>query len=194
MSESNGRINETMRMIRWRMANEKTSLGEVMRTIPRWLMGLVVVLFLAAQVIAQIVIAGVPEARPDFGLSPRLTALAMAGIVTGAGLVFASFVFLFAYINRDAKRRGMRYVLWTFIAILVPYLIGVIVYFLVREPLLYPCPHCGKTVSARFNFCPSCKFNLRPSCPQCKHEVRIGDHFCPNCACELTGKEAPVGG
>jgi hypothetical protein len=183
MPETNGRINETVRMIRWRMANEKTSFGEVMRTIPRWLIGLVVGLFLAAQVITQVFVARVAFGP---GVSPGWAALAMAGIVTGAGLVFASFIFLIAYVNRDAKRRGMRYVLWTFIAILVPYLIGVIVYFLVREPLLYPCPHCGKTVSARFNFCPSCKFNLRPTCPQCKHEVRIADHFCPNCAYDLT--------
>jgi len=194
MSEANGRVNETMRMIRWRMANERTSFAEVMRTIPRWLIFLVAGLFLAAHVITQTVIALVPGARPDFGVGPGLTALAMAGFVTAAGLVAASFIFLLAYINRDAKRRGMRYVLWTFIALLIPYLIGVIIYFLVREPLLYPCPHCGKTASARFNFCPSCKFNLRPTCPQCKHEVRVGDHFCPNCACDLTEKENAVTG
>ncbi len=192
MSEADGRINATMRTIRWRMANEKTSFAAEIRLIPDWLVAVVGALFVAAHVISQFVISRGRLPWPEW--SPDLNRLAMAGAVTGAGVAIAAFIFLMAYINRDAKRRGMRYVLWTFIAILVPYLIGVIVYFLVREPLLYPCPHCGKTVSARFNFCPRCKFNLRPTCPQCKHEVRVGDHFCPNCGCELTGKETVVSG
>jgi len=192
MPEADGRVNETMRTIRWRMANEKTSFAKEIRLIPDWLVGIVGALFVAAHVISQDVIAAGNRPWPEW--SPDLNRLAMAGVVTGAGVAAAAFIFLMAYINRDAKRRGMRYVLWTLIALLIPDLIGVIIYFLVREPMLYTCPHCGKTVSARFNFCPSCKFNLRPTCPQCKHEVRVGDHFCPNCACELTGKETAVSG
>jgi len=192
MPEADGRVNETMRMIRWRMANEKTSFAAEIRLIPDWLVGVVGALFLVAHVISQLVIAAGRRPWPEWSLD--LNRLAMAGAVTGAGVAIAAFIFLIAYINRDAKRRGMRYVLWTLIALFAPDLIGVIIYFLVREPLLYSCPHCGKTVSARFNFCPNCKFNLRPTCPQCKHEVRVGDHFCPNCACELTLKETEVGG
>ena len=133
----------------------------------------------------------------------RLTMPSNVGLWTDLGkaafaIVTPAFpsilVLLIGYVNGDARRRGMRYVLWTLIALLIPDLVGVIIYFLVREPLLYPCPNCGKTASARFNFCPSCKFNLRPSCPQCKREVRFGDHFCPNCACELTRKETAVSG
>jgi len=195
MPEDTGRINEAMRMIRWRMANEKTSFREVMQVIPRWLIWLVVGLFLAAHAITQVVIVRVPDAQSAFGLqaNPPLRALAMAGAVTAASVFVAGYIFLLAYINRDAKRRGMRYVLWTIIAVVVPYLIGAIAYFLVREPLLYACPQCRSIVSARFNYCPNCKFNLRPTCPQCKREVRIEDHFCPNCAYDLTAKPAVAG-
>ncbi|HYK88726.1 MAG TPA: zinc ribbon domain-containing protein, partial [Acidobacteriota bacterium] len=65
--------------------------------------------------------------------------------------------------------------------------IGFILYFLLREPLPYPCPQCAANVSARFNFCPSCKFNLRPTCPECRREVQLDDRFCPHCAAELKG-------
>jgi len=196
MPEDSGRINETMRMIRWRKTNEKTSFREAVRLIPRWLVRVVIGLFLAAHAITQLVIAYVPEAQSAFDLeaSPWLRALAMAGIVTAVSLFLAAFIFLLAYINRDAKRRGMSYGTWTLIAALVPYFIGVLAYFLVREPMLYACPQCRATVSARFNYCPSCKFNLRPTCPQCKREVRIEDHFCPNCAYDLTTKETAVDG
>jgi len=63
--------------------------------------------------------------------------------------------------------------------------IGLIIYLLVREPLPYSCPQCGTTVSARFNFCPNCKYNLHPACPQCQREVSDTDKFCPFCATEL---------
>ena len=196
MPEDSGRINETMRMIRWRNAKEKTSFRQEFGLIPRWLVGLVAGVFLTALVTAEAVIAAVPEAQSAFGLeaNPGLRAWAMAGIVTAFGVFAASYIFLIAYINRDAKRRGMRYVLWTFIAVLIPYLVGVMAYFLVREPLLYACPQCGATVSARFNYCSSCKFHLRPTCPQCKREVRLDDHFCSNCAYDLTAKEAVAHG
>jgi predicted amidophosphoribosyltransferase len=82
--------------------------------------------------------------------------------------------------------------LWTLLAIFVPYGIGLIIYFLMREPLPYNCPGCGATVNARFNFCPDCKYNLRPSCPQCKREVRLQDHYCPYCAQELAKAQSPA--
>jgi hypothetical protein len=62
---------------------------------------------------------------------------------------------------------------------------GFIIYFLLREPLPYGCPNCTATVSARYNFCPECKFVLRPACPQCTREVRRGDRYCLHCAHDL---------
>jgi ABC-type Fe3+ transport system permease subunit len=185
--------NERRRIIRLRKRKEKLRFWDEFRIIPRWLVAIVIMLFLAAEVIAILVnLDGAknggtlfpPELRND----PELASLALAGIVAAASLVFATLIFLVAYVNRDAKRRGMNSGLWTLLVlVLMPgYLvIGFMVYFLMREPLPYNCPQCGTTVGGRFNFCPNCKLNLHPSCPQCKREVAETDKFCPYCAADL---------
>jgi hypothetical protein len=102
-------------------------------------------------------------------------------------------IFMVAYVNRDAARRGMNSALWTlFVLILMPSsggIIGFVIYLLMREPLPYPCPRCEKPVGPRFNFCPSCKCNLHPSCPNCKKEIAETDKFCPYCANDLKPAE-----
>ncbi len=175
-------MSEKMRLIRFRMNRENPRFIDELRLIPRWLVYSMIVLFVLAQAVVQLA-----NALTNFSELPRNWApLALVGIVTGVSLVFASLVFLFAYINRDAKRRGMSPTLWTLVAILVPYLIGVMVYFILREPLAFDCPRCGVMVNARFNYCPACSCNLRPTCPQCKHDVREQDRFCPHCAYQLS--------
>ncbi len=181
MAETN-QFSDAMRAIRWRWAKEDLRFADEIRLIPRWLLTLVIVLLLAAEVIAQIVVAGRP---PWSDLSSRANDWGVAGVVMGVGLVVGALILLMGYINRDAKRRGMHYVMWTLLAIFLPNLIGVILYFLLREPLPFRCPECRATVTARYNFCPSCKHNLRPACPQCKREVSVEDRYCPHCAWEL---------
>lgn len=183
MPEVKGTISEKMRLIRWRMTREESRLADEIRLIPRWLYKLVIVLFVLAHIIAQLLNKYHKPVFPN--LPPALGALALAGGITGVGIAVAILILLFGYINRDARRRGMNSTLWTLLAIFVPNLIGVIIYFLVREPLRFNCPQCSATVSARFNFCPNCKYNLRPTCPECKREVRPEDHYCPHCAHEL---------
>jgi len=90
-------------------------------------------------------------------------------------------------VNRDARRRGMNVALWTVLVIFVPYAVGFIIYFLMRQPLRIACPKCGATADPAFNFCPKCKFNLHPACPQCHHPVQVGDIYCPYCAKALAG-------
>ena len=125
---------------------------------------------------------------PELRNNPTLASLALAGIITSVALVLGASLFLFGYVNRDAKRRGMNSTLWTLLVILLfpaYFALGFIIYFLMREPLPYPCPQCGNTVGARFNFCPNCKCNLYPACPQCKREVVETDKFCPYCGNDL---------
>ena len=50
-------------------------------------------------------------------------------------LLFFVYGLLVSYIYGDARRRGMRHVLWTVIAAAVPNGLGFIAYFLLREPL-----------------------------------------------------------
>lgn len=186
-------FNERMRLMRVRRKKEKLRFADEFRIIPRWLIVLVIVLFLVAQSIAALVNLTGPE-RGDQIFPPELSehvvlaSLSLAGVVTLVSIFFAAFIFLTAYVNRDAARRGMNSFLWTIlILIFLPTwgLIGLVIYFLMREPLPYPCPQCSASVSARFNFCPNCKCNLQPSCPQCKREVAELDKFCPYCGTDL---------
>jgi hypothetical protein len=189
-----GTFNERMRLIRLRRKKENLRFWEEFRIIPNGVIWTVVALFLVAQGIAFSVnrwnAAHYGETFP-FELRDNfaLASVALAGIITGVSLFVAILVFLIAYVNRDAKRRGMNSALWTlFVIIFLPSFafLGFLVYLLMREPLPYPCPQCGKSVGARFNFCPNCKCNLHPSCPNCKQEVVETDKFCPYCAQELT--------
>ena len=186
-------FNERMRLIRFRRKRENLRFWDEFKLVPRWLVAVVILLFILAQVIAYIVntrgLAGNGEIfPPELKNNPALASLALAGIITAVALVLAPFLFLFGYVNRDAKRRNMNSTLWTLLVIVLfpAYLaVGFIIYFLMREPLPYPCPQCGNSVGARFNFCPNCKCNLFPSCPQCKREVAESDKFCPNCGNDL---------
>jgi hypothetical protein len=186
-------FSEKMRLIRFRRKRENLRFWQEFKLVPRWLIWTVVVLFLIAQIIGQMVLH-VQLAHhqdvfgPEVDSDPGAAGAALFGIITGASLVFAIMVFMVGYVNKDAKRRGMHSALWTFLVlVLMPgYLVlGFIIYLLMREPLPYNCPQCGATVDARFNFCPSCKCNLHPACPTCKREVAETDKFCAHCGTDL---------
>ncbi len=186
-------FNEKMRLIRFRRKKEKLRFWNEFKLVPRWLIWTVVVLFLIAQIIGQIVLH-VQLANheqvfgPELDNDPGAAGAALVGIITGASLLLAIFIFMVGYVNQDAKRRGMHSALWTFLVIvLMPgyFVLGFIIYLLMREPLPYDCPQCGSTVGARFNFCPNCKCNLHPACRQCKREVAETDKFCVYCGQDL---------
>ncbi len=185
-----GPLNDKLQAIRWRSEHERFRFSDEIRLIPRWYVSLIVALYVVAMVVVEVVNAAhpiFPELRRDLG------ALAAAGVTTGAAIGISLLLFLFCYIYVDAERRGMKAILWLLLAIFVPDLIGVLIYFLMREPLPLKCPECGALGNARYNYCPNCGHNYRPTCPQCKQEARPGDHYCPNCAYDLTGAK-PVGG
>jgi hypothetical protein len=186
-------FSEKMRLIRFRRKRENLRFWQEFKLVPRWLIWVVVVLFLIAQIIGQTVLhvqlVNHQEVfGPELDSDPGAAGAALFGIITGASLAFAFIVFMAGYVNQDAKRRGMHSALWTFLVlVLVPgyFVLGFIIYLLMREPLPYNCPQCGTTVGARFNFCPNCKCNLHPACPQCKREVAETDKFCAYCGQDL---------
>ena len=159
------------------MAEMKPNIVEEVKVIPWWAYGLAVGFFVGWQLLLHAVL---------FPRDPHMPPLALRifiGLVTSA--VFAFWMLIVGYVNRDAKRRGMNVTLWTVLVIFVPYAIGFIIYFLMRQPLRIPCPKCGAVADSAFNFCPRCKFNLHPACPACHRAVQAGDLFCPFCAKEL---------
>lgn len=106
-------------------------------------------------------------------------------------LVLLGIIALWGYIYGDAKRRGMRAVMWTLLAIFVPYAIGFILYFILRDPLPAECPSCRTLVVAKFAFCPHCGTTLRPSCPQCGKALEPGWVNCGYCGTRLPVHDRP---
>src|SRR5262245_28754719 len=189
--------NERMRMIRLRRKKEAFRFRDEFRIVPRWLKLLCILLYLIAVVIGIIVVHVEPDARPaDFRNDVVTATVAVIGIITAVSLVLSTFILMLGYVNRDARRRGMNSALWTLLVlVLSPGYVGIgfIIYFLIREPLPYPCPRCNHLVGPRFNFCPNCKCNLHPSCPNCRREVAETDKFCPYCAYDLAAARGTAG-
>jgi len=194
--KTTGAFNERMRLIRLRRKKEDLRFWEEFKLVPRGLIWTMVVLYLVALGIAMFAnywnFHNNPGDvfTPELYSTPYLSYLALGGVITVVAFLMSCFVFLIGYVNRDARRRGMNSALWTLlVVVLLPsaMFVGFLIYFLMRDPLPYPCPQCGKMVGPRFNFCPNCKTNLHPSCPNCKREVEETDKFCPYCAYELGG-------
>ena len=119
---------------------------------------------------------------------PSIARWPLAGKIAFAVCVPLPLIFYvlgIGYIYADAKRRGMRHVLWTFLAALIPNAIGIILYFVLREPLLVPCVSCGLPAKAGFAFCPRCGSALARACPQCRRGVEPDWANCAYCGIRL---------
>ena len=115
---------------------------------------------------------------PEMAKIPRL---GQALLIYGFMLIMVAWIALIGYIYGDAKRRQMRCVMWTLLAIFVPHAIGMILYFILRDPLPKPCPGCGHVEKASFPFCPHCGTLLQPTCPKCEKPIEPAWVNCPHC-------------
>ena len=77
-------------------------------------------------------------------------------IGAAVGAFAAAFVLALGFVSGDAARRGMSPGLWTLAAFGVPNLVGFLLYFLLRKPVLEPCRRCGQEIAPGLAFCPSC--------------------------------------
>src|SRR3954469_17658935 len=177
---------ERKRLNRFRRQREHLRFSEEIKLVPRGLVWGMLALFIVLEGIALTMCAhDIPEPWRVADNAPMGMELAL---VAAAGVVIAipvfCVVFLAAYVYRDARRRGMNAPRWLFmVLVLLPaYLaVGFVVYFVLREPLPYHCPKCGTMVSARFNYCPGCKYELNRTCSSCQGEVGDMDKYCPHC-------------
>ena len=78
------------------------------------------------------------------------------------GVFTAAFFLALGYVYGDAKRRQMPAWAWVIAASLIPNLIGFILYFVFRGPLLGPCSSCGKPIRGGA-FCSHCGSSQRSS-------------------------------
>ena len=105
------------------------------------------------------------------------------GVVVPVLLGF--WALLVAYVNADAKRRGMNSLMWTLLAVLVPNAIGIILYFVLRDPVMFPCGSCGQRIKAGYAFCPLCGARLGTACNACGRPVERGWVNCAYCGAKL---------
>ena len=79
------------------------------------------------------------------------------------GVFTAAFFLGLGYVYGDAKRRQMPAWAWVIAAFLIPNLVGFILYFLFRRPLLVPCSSCAKPIRGEEAFCSHCGASLGSS-------------------------------
>ncbi len=161
----------------------QTGLTSEIKIVPLWAWTLAVIAFVAAQIVFNGVMGRHSGAPPAW-------CRAVLGLLAGLG--GGCFLLLIGYINRDAKRRGMSPTLWTIMAVIIPNALGIILYFLLRQPRSSACPQCGNGLQPGFNFCPHCNHKLSPSCPQCQRVVAVNDVYCPYCGISLRNQVPPA--
>ena len=107
-------------------------------------------------------------------------------------VIVAAYALLVGYVYGDARRRGMRYVMWTLLAVFLANGIGIILYFILRDPLMVYCSRCGGGVNPNHAFCPRCGAAVQPSCTQCHRTVQPVWSHCAWCGSAL-GMTSPKG-
>jgi hypothetical protein len=117
----------------------------------------------------------------------KLPLWVQALLIYGFMLLGVVWVALIGYIYVDAKRRQMRYVMWTLLATFVPNAIGMVLYFILRDPLPKSCPGCGHVEKEKFSFCPRCGALLQPTCPKCGKPIESTWANCAHCGQQLPG-------
>jgi hypothetical protein len=127
-----------------------------------------------------------PQSHPDD--LAKLTEAGRIGLPLLASSILLIYVLLIGFIRVDAKRRGMRYVMWTLLAIFIPDAIGIIIYFVLRDPLPTPCPKCSRLSAASFTFCPSCGAELMRTCRVCHKKLGAGWVNCAYCGTSLAAQ------
>jgi len=100
-------------------------------------------------------------------------------------VLLAGYTLLVGYVHGDARRRGMRYVMWTWLAILVPNGIGIILYFILRDPIPNFCTRCGAAARQNYSFCPQCGNTIAATCFQCHQVMQAGWTHCAYCGARL---------
>jgi Double zinc ribbon len=145
----------------------------------RWIAALLG-LTLATLLGGVVLIPAVAQHRLALAKAAPLAVLAVVGVTCAA-----VYVLLIGYVWGDAKRRGMRHRLWALLALAIPNAVGVILYFILRDPLPTVCPACGTPANEGHAYCATCGAALRPTCPQCRQPIDSAWTHCVQCGASL---------
>ncbi len=155
------------------MNQSKSQFRGELAIIPPVAWGIAVLAF----AIVQICLLGLlPHYEKDIPPMPALVLISICG-----GIVLGIIVLMIGYVNADSKRRGMNSLLWTLLVIFIPKALGFLTYFLLRKPLLMPCPNCSTAVGSDFRYCPKCGYAVTPTCSNCNRSISRDYVCCPYC-------------
>jgi hypothetical protein len=90
------------------------------------------------------------------------TMFVYAAAALAVGMVFAIWLLCLGFVFADARRRGMRAAGWTLVAMLMPNLLGFLLYFVMRRPLAVPCVSCSRENPVDQPFCSWCGTSRSP--------------------------------
>lgn len=86
------------------------------------------------------------------------------------------------FVYRDARSRGMPGILWAAVALLVPGLVGLLIYLVIRGNYdALRCAACGGAVKREYAVCPHCGARLQQTCPSCGQPLEPGWRCCAAC-------------
>lgn len=69
------------------------------------------------------------------------------------------------WVYKDAKKKGLPEVMWTAVAVLVPGLVGLLIYIVYRadKKAMMVCKSCEKEIELNVSFCPYCGYQSPPT-------------------------------
>jgi hypothetical protein len=91
-----------------------------------------------------------------YGFTASKNMAANGGFALLVGVLAAIWILCLGFVFADARRRDMPAVAWMLMAMMVPNLLGFLLYFVLRKPLTRPCATCGRAVSSEQPFCSWC--------------------------------------
>jgi hypothetical protein len=147
----------------------------------RWAAALAGLLFMSLY--AALFLAPATAAREPSGVTALVFMFLLVCVFAVAPIVID--LLLVGYVYGDAQQRGMNYVMWMLLALLIPGAVGIILYFILREPLPVACPACGAPARKGHAFCPNCGTAVRAACPQCRAAVEPTWKNCAHCGAAL---------
>ncbi|WP_461207264.1 double zinc ribbon domain-containing protein [Clostridium sp. DL1XJH146] len=102
-------------------------------------------------------------------------------------LILSLIIAIGVFVYRDSQEHNMDPVVWTLIAVLVPNLIGFIIYLVVRSNKndTLRCPSCHQPIDIDYVKCPHCGAKLKGTCSNCGKPINPEWNSCPYCSHDI---------
>jgi hypothetical protein len=170
-------------------AQAASSITEEVKLIPRWSIAIAALVFVFMQYLYWVIL---PAYRVAYHVRPIAAPFGVRFYFALSWSTLAAlYVLMVGYVSRDAPRRNMSTRLWVVICLAMQGGIGLVLYFLLRQPVVARCPSCGASIHTEFHFCPQCAYQVSAACGNCYRGVRVTDVYCVYCGHGLAEDNMP---